>query len=750
MTDLRALLGGEWFLQSLVTLLTHEDAICLTLLAVECGLEFVRHTLLFKALPIAPISTQEVAKYAAARGWWHLLVQLPLNNRGKHQEAVSIASNGHETALKRCQRLHTLDFPAHVLFAAVRRGVMEEVEWLHRCTRYDPEEAIMCAAKARQLGVLKWLVVTPEAETRGFKLLVRLEDSSLNVVCWQYTTFERTLVYCATAEHGLLPPRLYVPDETESSWVAFAELEYVSGQVRYPLMDFAAKSGNLEYIKRLQNDPVGSTLYFQAMCSAIQAGHLDIVRWLHKHRPEHPESPADLLSAAAQKDQVRIMDWVETQYDLTDSISTAYTMAISTQAANATRWLVDKFADTLCQVERPAPNLLLSFPPDLIEQICAIHGFKMNLSFLHTVASLGEYEVMHWLLQQDNNNIDEYLPHQEDRSSLLISAIHGKNLEIVRWCVEELGSWSNLAFKTSVVCGALPLAKYLHEKTNERMEIDTSLSREQLLETQARLLEQLLIEAIRCRFIEIVEWLVEELGAWSVFGLQYAAGSNFSYLVEKTRQRAQAGNTTLMAQNPFSDHRILVMLLDRSGVEDDSLEWVLENYPDTDITPATFSAEPFLMEPERPWHVFRKVLRYRPGMCVRWSRFPSLAVQFGSLADLQRLEVIGHPDLFTQETLDKILKFSRDEAVMRWFLDRFGSPVSNRVLEWTARYGAAQLLEAQLESRLNGPAEISVDAMQQKRFDTMVLASELACIAAEYEHTQCREVLTRWIHAHSN
>ncbi|TMW58548.1 hypothetical protein Poli38472_010107 [Pythium oligandrum] len=711
--SLASVLEAEWFYRELVSFLTHEDAICLAVMATECNLKSLRHALLYKSLPIRPIQIRELVNYTAERGWWHLVAPLMEEDPQTRYKRDPTASDVKESALTRCQRIqphyqHSLS--AEAINAAVRRGSLEEVQWLYKwmvgpdsrfhctcwrswsCEHYKLRLAFGCAQDAHQWEVLEWLMdYTANKTSIVVKTELRFEDPSFQAVCWRKGPSH----YFIISDRELFP----------------------NGRAFYSEpMDWAAARGDLKLLKKLHSDPGGTTMCsHHAMIDAAKHGHLNAVRWLHRFRTEHLDKVPEVLMAARKSNHIHILEWLRANFDLKSSIPSTYKEAAIERSFDVLRWIISHFRDIVSKLEPPRPGVAADMPLDLFQLLCEVHevrsaaylaipipigfdrwGFENLRVDFHNAkeaADSGNFEVVRWIVEEDFENI---VPTQERRNDLLWEAIRGANFELVQWCVEELGAWlTDGAFKaTKDEC--TPVAKYLCMKARERAKEHDAPSIQEVQASQTRVLK----EAIHRRNLELVQWCVEELGAWHVEALSWAASHGdlamFKYLVAKEEERGETEAMAFLEQNGVDCYRILDIIHDRKHkLEEEMLDWILLNCADTRIEPD--EDEMMWLEPE-PWQNTRKMLQHRPSKCLWMEDLPMFAVGYGSLADLQRLEAIGHPGAFTEKTLDAILKLSRDEAAMHWFLTGCGSTrVDWRIVRWAAKYAAVQILEMQQE-----------------------------------------------------
>ncbi|TMW58549.1 hypothetical protein Poli38472_010108 [Pythium oligandrum] len=658
-----SLFEAEWVLSELSPLLTHEDAICMALVAIECGLTSLRHALLFKSLPIAAISTEELANYAAERGWWSLLARVLDKDRLTRPKRPSGAD---KSVLEQCKRYRPRDFREEVMFAAVRRGVFEEVKWLHRFKRqYYKIKAIELAAEARHLRILLWLLDRHGYTQHRAHIRLQLDDSDWEAVCWQ----GEGRICCAVSDQGMLPYYYCSP---------YMQL--------YPLMNLAAQQGNLKLLQKLHQDPVGTTLYsYWGMCSAAKQGHMEIVRWLHDHRTEHLDSVSQMLTAAVEGDQLAVLDWLHAHFDITRLIRIGYETAVRNDLLNVIRWFIENFRDTVSLLHPPRLFRLCSGPVDLIQLVCDVHRLKVNVTTVFSAASRGNVEVTKWFLNLDKQG-------QVDRKTLLTTVVQSGNMELLRWCIEAVGMWTKTAAKTAAYHGNLPMTKYLYEKSEGR-------PNEERIDH-----DEVLMAAIRSGSLEMVQWCVEEHDAWGVGVLGRAVWDGnlpvFKYLMGKSTERG--GSDEMVPQKSISHHTVLKLVRD-DKFEEERIEWILAHWLDSETQE---SKPPIEWSDPVSWRLMRCLLQYRPAICCRMINFPVWAVRYGTLADLERLKAIQHPELFTKTTLTAMLDFSRYETTMRWFLTHFGLKLSNlRMIKWAAKYAAIHVLELLQETMVMNPLQ---------------------------------------------
>ncbi|TMW58550.1 hypothetical protein Poli38472_010109 [Pythium oligandrum] len=681
-----SLVEDAWFFRQLVSFLTHDDAICLTLTAIECGWTSLQHTLLYESLPILAISTHELKNYTAERGWWGLLALVlheGLRIRGKN---VASLLDSQESAFARCHRFQNcffLKFPAEVMYAAVRRGSLDEVKTIHSWTNCsdqfqldycDPDAIIQCAAEARHLEILEWFMDRHENEIPKLKIGMRLRDSSLGAISWK----QGSRHYSAMANEGLLPR--VACEETDG--IRLRIKWYPTSLERYPLMDWAAEKGDLKLLEKIHNDSVGTTTCtFRAMAHAAEEGHMEIVRWLHEHRTEHLDSLTEILVAAAERNQVEVMDWLHAHFDLTKSIAVAYKTSTSSRGVQSVQWFITHFRGIISQLRRPRLYDTSKASLESVQLIYDVHSAEPDLTAAYAAARDGNLEVVQWMVELDDR---ELVFTQTSRNLLLGSSIKGGNLKVVRWCIDELGAWVDNGPVEAAKQKNLPLVRYLCGIGKLRASLLGAPSEEQIQVTES----QILTEAIRSDNLELVQWCLENLTAWNVQVLASALSNGkfgcFRYLASKNDGRG-ADAIRLLKETGVQYYRILATYMD-GGIDEEMIDWILVNCPDTVKKPSKCTTMP------ASWHIMRKMLRYRPLECCRMLAFPLWAIHNGSLADLQRLQAIQHPRLFTRKTLITLLQYSRDEATMRWFLAEYGLAMNQHLTKWAAKYGAIQLL----------------------------------------------------------
>ncbi|TMW58552.1 hypothetical protein Poli38472_010111 [Pythium oligandrum] len=686
-----ALAEEGWFLRQFVPLLTHEDAICLVLMATESGFASFRHALLYNALPIAPISTQELLDYVAEPGWWSLLAVLPRDGQAKQRKNELLTPSDFDaTPLVQCQRIQrhcAHKFSPDVMYAAVRRGVLEEVKWLDGCTEYAAENAALFAAEARHLDVVQWILDQCKHVMYGFQTLLRQEDSALSMICWKF----HGSVYCASAEEGLFPSQ---PSTSTGD--------------QYPLLDVVAKRGDLELLRRVHNDPIGATMCtFRAMCNAAGQGHVAVMQWLHEHRSEHRDKVTEVLTAAAEGDQAAAMEWLHQHYELKDSVAAAYKKTIRSRKFNAMRWLIEHFRSVVSRLEPVRLHEVSSAPLDVIQMCLDVHGLSAGLPFMCAALRCGNSKVARWVAGEDN---EQMTLTQVTGEALHCAAVEGGNLELVRWCVEELSAWSDDAIRQAPLKGDISLVKYLCEETLERLRLSNITSDEQDQQLQS-IGDEVLVSAVRSGSLQLVRWCIEYLEAWNIAAFKWAKWrkntSILEYLVTTAHERAGTDDSVVGEMNQVLNRDILVDLFNFRAPKTEIIELILKNCPrsehDTLARPLFRSS---WYPSHRPWRTFRKMLQYQPLHFLRIYKMPQWTVRYGSVDDLLRLEAIKHPELLTKKTLESILEFSRDESVMSWFLARCDwSMIGFRVIDWAAKYNCIQLLELLKNAMMSGQAQ---------------------------------------------
>ncbi|TMW58566.1 hypothetical protein Poli38472_010125 [Pythium oligandrum] len=98
------------------------------------------------------------------------------------------------------------------------------------------------------------------------------------------------------------------------------------------------------------------------------------------------------------------------------------------------------------------------------------------------------------------------------------------------------------------------------------------------------------------------------------------------------------------------------------------------------------------------WFFVQQLMLLRPTFCRAFDQLPRWAIQRGTMSDLQTLEAIQLPALFIKSALSCLLKHSRDDALLSWFITRCDSTLLDvRVVSWAAKYDAVELLPTMVD-----------------------------------------------------
>ncbi|TMW58567.1 hypothetical protein Poli38472_010126 [Pythium oligandrum] len=612
----RALFSTDWLQRLLLPLLSHEEKTHLVLVGVAAGFESLRRDK--SAFP--PISNIELVQIAAEHGWWDAVTVLQRDCR-LAKRRFKIDHDGDKPVgtykdpmFLQCQwtqRHHPVEFEPNVMYAAAKRGRLEEVKWLHRYTEYHADEAILTAAKACHLDIVEWLLdhhrTANQRDADGwtsYSIVMRREDSFLDGISWCNNTTEVT--YCVLPKEGFLPP-------------AYSR--------RYPFMDWAAQYGDLELLKKLNSDPeLRQTCSSDTIRSAAMRGDLPMIQWLFKHRDEHRRLLNLTVQTAAAEGHVAVLEWLLANTSMPRS-TTDIDLALTGGHLEAVRWMFANYDESLFRPYALSHLAAKSGNLDLVRFICQEEGYNVTFTTVEYAAQLGHVDIVRWLVDFDR---DRVLPNAVYDKSLLEYAASSGNLELVKFCVEELGTWSDTLAQCAAPSGNVDVLEYLLAKAQER-----ATAKGASLTSEINFAPVKIVRMLKVR-------VAEEAVLWVL---------NHTAEEETERQRARDAKHFLA---PFKD------------------------LP-SDRMPS--------------WRVMQALMLRRPKLCRVIGLFPEWAIRRGTVKDLQTLEAIQHPTLFTKATLDCMLKYSRDAVVMSWFTTRCDSTLLDvRVASWIATYGVTELL----------------------------------------------------------
>ncbi|TMW58571.1 hypothetical protein Poli38472_010130 [Pythium oligandrum] len=566
-----ALVETEWLQRQCLPLLTRAEAVLVVLVAVEAGFESLRRDK--SAFP--PLSTEALVRLAAEHGRWRVVQHLQRSCRPvKHPFYIDL---GDEEALgpigdvdfAQClwiQRHHPLAFSASVVYAAVRRGCLEQVKWLDRFVEYDVNLAIPIAAQAGQVDVLQWLLDNQKPIKKHFwfppprfEVVMRRADTFLDGINWFDTKTQTTNSFLVT--YGLLPP------SRPSSF-----------HKRYPFMDWAAERGDLPLLQRLHEDPdLKRTCSYCAMQSAAEHGDLEMIQWLHTNRREHRNLMVHVLQKAAEHGHVHILAWFEANGLMPRSSASIFRETARAGQVEALRWLFGHLDDAALHPPELTYYAARSGRVDMVKYIHEELDIAVTSQGVYSAAQKGHDEVVQWLLEHDQEQVfstDDYY------DMLLKAAADNGNLLLVKKCVEEYGVWSRYAAEPAVTKGHVSILDYLHSKALER---------------------------------------------------------------------ATSAGTSLEDEISYSSVDLPAML--KSGKCDDIVLWVLKHTSEEDQLDKLDDISSLVAQNVPSWNFTRQYMLLRPRQSRKIRLLPQWAIQLGSLSDLQTLEAMQHPKLFTKRTL---------------------------------------------------------------------------------------------------
>ncbi|TMW58577.1 hypothetical protein Poli38472_010136 [Pythium oligandrum] len=471
-------LNAEWLHALLLPLLAHDDAVRLAVVALDARFDTLWHALMYDRSPIAPIQPRELLPIAIESGWWHIVVLFQRSSRPHHQQqrAHSTLKRSSDKAFALCQwvqRRHPIRFDKEAMYAAVRRGCLEEVQWLSCITEYDGNEALRQAAEACHLHVVKWLLGKHKTGLQRFEVV--WEDEGF----YWYDDNEGGAM-CAMKNHGLLPPHKFSRS--------------------YPLMDWAAQRGDLSLLQRLHVD--GFVCTSEAFNAAIARGDIEMIQWLHENRKEHVAHIDRVYEVAARENQVTSLEWLHKNSVPLGSLYLVVQVAARGGHLETVRWLFDHCGENINR-----PNYLLqaalSGNLDLLRLGCHEYGCQVSFRVMEAAAYRRYHEAVRWLA---NVNEASLKLATENAKALLDASAHGGSLELVKWCVENLGAWSREA-AWRAVRGQVSVLEYLHTKAQERATIAKTSLQDQLDFSQINAVHSYLSKIDE----ETVCWLLEHI-----------------------------------------------------------------------------------------------------------------------------------------------------------------------------------------------------------------------------------------------
>lgn len=334
-----------------------------------CALEFDDHdtaNLLRDHSPWCPFVETHLLHFAAAHGCLRAVVKLRKCAKPISGKLYSTEDGGNDDPRARLMAwvnaFRAYRFPEGVMYEAAKQGDLEAIRWLHSTTTYKPFLAVEHAAQAGQLATAQWLadhardndldgdsrvnvvidVIVPFDEDLGI-FAWRASNALTNMHSEASENYLRTLVRrrgFAWIVRG--QPRI-VSIKTDSEYPSSSELN--------DPMVFAVEAGIIELLEVLHGskDKYNWRFSQQALVEAAFRGHLDVLQWLlgHQVSSEVPSVP-ELVSAAMDSNQVEILKWLDTTFELHEISLEHVRNAVYGGRLEAVAWAYERFPGLLC------------------------------------------------------------------------------------------------------------------------------------------------------------------------------------------------------------------------------------------------------------------------------------------------------------------------------------------------------------------------------------------------------------------
>lgn len=256
--------------------------------------------------------------------------------------------------------------PSQVIYAA-KRGDLATVQWLQGLSPQDYRvaDAMIVASKCGHAHIVRWLAsqLTSYREMQEV-MVVAGEQGHLELMQWAATEFAAKIPHWQVDvltpypnPQGLDMINIVLTQQVTRVVLGFCatrkglaprqEASQLPHQ-GYPAMDWALESDDRELFRQLHawddGDRQKTLCTVRSFAIAAESGDLDMIQWLHEHRPLLLEQPigTDPMDMAAGNGHLHVLQWLFNHRNAHWSES-AFNQAARNGHFEVLRWLCDTF-----------------------------------------------------------------------------------------------------------------------------------------------------------------------------------------------------------------------------------------------------------------------------------------------------------------------------------------------------------------------------------------------------------------------
>ncbi|GAB9477019.1 hypothetical protein Gpo141_00014078, partial [Globisporangium polare] len=454
-----------------VQLLDHLDTTRLMVYALEYD-DLDTANLLRDHSPWCPFLEMHLLHFAAAHGCLRAVLKLRKGAKQATGKPFALSEAGNDNYDPRAQLMTWVNafrayrYPEGVMYEAAKQGDLDVVRWLHSTSKYTSFLAVEHAATSGQLAIAQWLAEHADDNTingnghSSVSVEVTVPfDEDLGIFAWRASN-AATDMYSEANKHylrTLVRRRGFV-------WVAqgqprIASIKtgsaYPSSSAMQDPVLFAVEEGSLELLEVLHKSKNKYQWLFsqQVLVDAVSRGHLDVLQWLLDNEVSE-YSVAELVATAMDSNQVEILKWLDTTYQLEEVPFQHVRNAVQGGRLEAVIWAYERFLDLPCDEE--ALCLHKEFCPASVAMWLHEHkGLGLNSKMLSSFIRQGDLSLLKSFLsslESDDERIIEFVFDEACESS---------SLEIVRYLAETRGRWSDRAAHVAGSSGSVDVVRWI-------------------------------------------------------------------------------------------------------------------------------------------------------------------------------------------------------------------------------------------------------------------------------------------------
>ncbi|KAL3664186.1 hypothetical protein V7S43_010515 [Phytophthora oleae] len=381
---------------------------------------------------------------------------------GIFKAAEAAAGNGHLHILERVlvyDKRGVCIKPA--ILCAARGGCLDALKWLN--TRLEPpanlqdcaSSLLEAAARNGNTEVASWIV-----EVAGVDCLRQsVASAAQSAISGGHLEMINSLVEIASSIEG--PFCLDGPAGKGYLEAIEWGLEH-GGVCTTAAMDAAASNGHLEVVRWLHRHRTDGCTE-RALDDAASDGHLEVAQWLHYNRTEGCSTKA--MDGAARHGHLDVVKWLH-RHRNEGCTTAAMNGAAKGNHLDVVQWLHDHRLEGCSQeaVDGAANNGNVAVIRWLVAH-CS-ESCSLSRSVLENAAANGHLDALQWLYkQQTGSSVSEWIA-----SGAVDRAASGGHLDVVKWLHErhpEPGSCTTAALDGAATNGHLEVVRWLHLNCSE-------------------------------------------------------------------------------------------------------------------------------------------------------------------------------------------------------------------------------------------------------------------------------------------